>query len=116
MKLFDDADEQERDLLEGLKAVHKKYPFDEEKDLEMLRAMHADFPTVDLREMMREWKMWVLDHDPKKGWNWRLRFRNWVKNNERYSRERAGHNGRVGRRYNAAGAEAFSSTGEAEKW
>ena len=107
MNLCDD------ELLEALQDVHKDYPFDEDKDREMLRTLREDFPMVDLRESMREWKMWVLDHDPKKGWNWRLRFRNWVRNSERYSRER---NGRTGRRHNAAGRENFPSTGEAEKW
>ena len=111
MQLFND--EREEECLELLKAVSPEYPFDKEKDIEMLGLIREQFPMVDLAEELKQWRVWVLDNPPKtkgKGkWNWRARFRTWVKNSEQYGRGTGG-------RSDAANAAAFGSTRATEKW
>lgn len=87
---------QERECLKQLKAV-PKYPFIYQKDLEYLRSLAVDFPTVDLLTELKKWKTYKLDHPLKKGSNARLQIRNWFENALRWNKdERASPVGQTG--------------------
>ena len=90
------ATSDERECLKILKKI-KNYPFDYPKDLEYLRSLAVDFPTVDLLTELKKWKTYKLDHPLKKGSNARLQIRNWFENALRWNKdERASPVGQTG--------------------
>jgi phage replication O-like protein O len=74
--------EEERDCLTALMAIEvngKRYPFDLKRDIEHLRSLMAEYPTVDLYQTIGDYRTWLFDHPPKAGWSPRLAIRNWAK-------------------------------------
>ncbi len=71
-----DATETERLVLAELKQV-KGYPLDFVKDLEHIRALETDFPTLDLVAEAKRWRVYKMDKPLKPKSNARLQFRNW---------------------------------------
>jgi 5-methylcytosine-specific restriction endonuclease McrA len=87
---------QERECLKIIKEV-KNYPFDYAKDLEYLRSLAVDFPTVDIISELKKWCTYKLDHPLKKKANPRLQIRNWLENSIKWSKdERASPVGQTG--------------------
>ena len=61
-----------------------EWDFDEDKDLDNLRSLMEEFPRVDFVETARTLKTWLKDNPPAKNANLRLRFRNFVKNSDKW--------------------------------
>lgn len=76
---FDDLVESERIILQTLKSV-PDYPFNYEKDLEFIRALFVDFPSLDILEQTKAWSTWLIGKPLKKNSNPRSQIRNWCKN------------------------------------
>lgn len=66
----------ERAILHELQAV-KGYPLDYTKDLEYIRSLAIDFPTLDLLAEVKRWRTYKQDKPLKPKSNPRLQFRNW---------------------------------------
>lgn len=77
---------QERECLKLLKAV-PGYPFDYGQDLEHLRNLAIDFPTVDIISELKKWRAYKMDHPLKKKSNPRLQLRRWFENAQRWSKD-----------------------------
>ena len=77
--LFDDLAESERLILQTFKSV-PDYPFNYEKDLEFIRALFVDFPSLDILEQVKAWSTWLIGKPLKKNSNPRSQIRNWCKN------------------------------------
>lgn len=82
-----DATERERAILGVLKSVNG-YPFRWHDDLNFIRTLAADYPTVDLLKEAQKWATAKLDKPLKARSNPRLQFRNWCENAIRFERER----------------------------
>lgn len=67
----------ERHILGQLKSV-KGYPFDYAKDLENIRNLAVDFPTIDLETEVKKWCTYKLDKPLKPNSNPRSQLRNWM--------------------------------------
>jgi len=76
----------ERQALKELKAV-PGYPFDLEKDPELLRSLMIDFPTIDPVDEIKKWRAYKLDHPLTKKSNPRLQLRRWFENAQRWSKD-----------------------------
>lgn len=76
---------EERQILNILKGV-KGYPFDYQKDLEYLRMLAVDFPSVDLLREAKRWATYKLDKPLSKRSNPRLQFRRWCENSVRFAK------------------------------
>jgi len=76
----------ERQALKELKAV-PGYPFDLEKDPELLRSLMIDFPTVDPIDEIKKWRAYKLDHPLAKKSNPRLQLRKWFENAVKWRKE-----------------------------
>jgi len=74
LSLGDLTDRQER-LLQLMQKI-PDYPFDNNKDLQLIQLLEDEFPNVDLVECVNKFRAWSIDHKTK---NWRLRIRNFVK-------------------------------------
>lgn len=85
----------ERLVLHELKQV-ESYPFDVKKDLEHIRALAVDYPTIDLLAEAKKWRVYKLDKPLKKKSNPRSQFRNWCANAAKWQEERSDRNGRSG--------------------
>ncbi len=83
-----DATETERLVLAELKQV-TGYPLDFVKDLEHIRALETDFPTLDLLAEAKRWRVYKMDKPLKPKSNARLQFRNWCE----ISSKRGGNRG-----------------------
>jgi hypothetical protein len=82
-----EATEAEREILNVLKSV-PQYKFDYKRDLEHIRTLAVDYPSVDLLAEAKKWRAWRLDN-PKRGYkNPRLAFRNWCEIAEKRLQER----------------------------
>lgn len=77
----------DEEILNQLKSI-PGYPFDFKKDLSFIKDLLIDFPTLDLIEEIKKWKVWLLDSnlDKRKKRNYRSRFRNWLKNSIKYEK------------------------------
>jgi hypothetical protein len=53
------------------------WPVDEAKDRALLADLREQFPALDLIEEIRQWRVWMLDHESKKKVRHRARFRVW---------------------------------------
>ena len=70
------ADENERQSLNQLKNI-SGYPFDYQKDLDFIRELKTDYPTLNFLKEIKKYSTWVLDNPIKKKSNPRLQIRNW---------------------------------------
>lgn len=66
----------ERKILAELKAV-EGYPFDFAKDLDYIRDLAVQFPTLDLLAEAKKWRTYKRDKPLSQKSNPRLQFRNW---------------------------------------
>lgn len=76
-----------RECLNILKSI-KNYPFDTEKDIELINSLLIDFPSLDIKEELKKWAIYKLDKPLKKDSNPRLQFRNWCKNSAKWKAEK----------------------------
>ncbi|MEW5804328.1 MAG: hypothetical protein AB1847_19715 [bacterium] len=74
-------------VLKGIKG----YPFDQDKDLDFIRQLRKDFPTLDLYEEIKQWNAWMLDNRDrlKKRVNYRSRLRTWCKNASKWKADKS---------------------------
>lgn len=74
---------------EGLKMLKSvpNYPFEHDKDLDYLRTLFVDFPSVKALNEIKKWCTYKLDHPLKKTSNPRLQLRNWFENAVKWRRE-----------------------------
>ena len=79
-----DSSAAELKILKVLKEI-PNYPFEYEKDIENLRELKVDFPTVDILEEIKKWKTYKKDKPLKEKSNARLQLRNWLSNAEKWS-------------------------------
>jgi hypothetical protein len=91
-----DATPTERLILHEFKQI-KGYPLDVPTDLEHIRALAVDFPTVDLLDEAKKWRTNKLDKPLKPKSNPRLQFRNWCANAAKWQSERSERSGRSGK-------------------
>lgn len=82
----------EREVLNRLKAV-KNYPFDLSKDLERIRELSVEYPTVDMLTAVKKLADYWLDNPiaAKGKSNPRLRLRNWIENESRWVASRGNY-------------------------
>ena len=104
------ADPEERAILDELRTV-PRYPFRLPEDLDYIRTLRQDFPTVDLLAEVKRWRVWLRDNPPKKRWNPRLRLRNWCEVAVRRARDRPARDAPVRRPAFLAHPEAFPEWG-----
>lgn len=74
--LFDDPTDVLQPFLQELWKT-PGWPVDETKDRALLRDLREQFPSLDLIEEIRQWRVWMLDHESKKKVRHRARFRVW---------------------------------------
>jgi hypothetical protein len=55
-----------------------KYPYDAEKDLQLIRELATDFPEANMLEAVKDYRTYYT-YDNKKVKNYRLALRNWVR-------------------------------------
>ena len=91
-----DATPTERLILHEFKQI-RGYPLNVPTDLEHIRALAVDFPTVDLLEEAKKWRTNKLDKPLKPKSNPRLQFRNWVANAAKWQSERSERSGQRGK-------------------
>lgn len=77
---------QERECMQILNTI-PSYPFDYRKDIEQLRSLAVDFPTVDILKELKKWKVYKLDHPLKKKSNPRLQLRRWFENAQKWNKD-----------------------------
>lgn len=77
---------EEKECLKILKEIDN-YPFDYQKDLEHLRSLAVDYPTVNVLGELKKWRTYKLDHPLKKSSNPRLQIRNWLENAIRWGKD-----------------------------
>lgn len=77
----------ERDILNTLKGI-KEYPLDYEIDLDHIRQLSIDFPTIDVRAEIKRFAAYKLDKPLTKKSNARLQIRNWMANAKKFQEER----------------------------
>ena len=83
-----DATETEREILKTLKAI-PNYPIEFTQDLDMIRTLAIDYPTVDILGEVKKWRDYKRDKPIKNKSSPRLQLRNWMKNAKKWSDERA---------------------------
>lgn len=91
-----DATPTERLILHEFKQI-KGYPLDVPTDLEHIRALAVDYPTVDLLNEAKKWRTNKLDKPLKPKSNPRLQFRNWVAKAAEWQLERSERSGQRGK-------------------
>lgn len=91
-----DATPTERLILHEFKQI-KGYPLDVPTDLEHIRSLTVDYPTVDLLDEAKKWRTNKLDKPLKPKSNPRLQFRNWCANAAKWQSERSERGGRSGK-------------------
>ena len=74
---FPAASPEELKTLNVLRGV-KRYPFEFEKDLELLRELKSDFSRINLLEEAKKWKVYKLDKPLNENTNARYQLRKWV--------------------------------------
>lgn len=63
------------------------YPFDLEKDKELLQSLEKDFPSIDMLNELKKFAAYKLDHPLRKGSNARLQIRRWFENEVKWRKE-----------------------------
>ena len=88
--LSDGVTQEEREILKTLKDIDL-YPFDYKKDIELVRQLSVEFPSIDTREEIKRFAVYKLDKPFKKNSNHRLQVRNWIEKAEEFKQERSGN-------------------------
>lgn len=89
-----DPTETERHILHELKQV-RGYPFNSDRDLEYIRMLVVDFPTLDIREEIKKWRTYKLDKPLEKKSNPRSQLRNWCSKAVEFAERRRGYQGGI---------------------
>jgi len=94
----DEVTPTERLILHELKTT-PSYPFDIARDLQHVRSLFVDYPTVDVLSLIKKWKSWLLEpkHQLKKSSNPRLQLRNWCENEAKWQKKRSERGGQRGK-------------------
>jgi predicted phage replisome organizer len=74
-----DASPSELKILKLLKSVDK-YPYEYDKDLEYIKELKVDYPSIDMSKEIKKWKTYKLDNPLKKKSNPRLQIHTWINN------------------------------------
>lgn len=88
-----DVTQTERQILAELKAV-PNYPFDFTRDLDHIRNLAVDFPTLDLLAEVKKWRTYKSDKPLTPKSNARLQFRVWCEKAIEFRREGEKVNGK----------------------
>lgn len=106
--LFSDYTESEKQTLNILKNI-PNYPFDFTKDIEFVRKLLTDYPSINLLEEVEKYSTWLLDHPLKKRSNPRLTLRNWCAKSYKWQQEKGGgqSEGRYGQQQSDFDADLF---------
>lgn len=91
-----DAAPTERLILSELRKV-QRYPLDTPKDLDFIRSLSLDFPTLDILAEAKKWRAYKLDKPLAPKSNPRSQFRNWCDKAVKWQAERSERDGRNGR-------------------
>jgi hypothetical protein len=94
-----DTTTEERENLNTMKSI-KDYPFDYQKDLDLLRQLSVDFPDIDIRAQIKRFAVYKLDKPLSKKSNPRLQLRNWMEKAREFKNERSAKSG-ASERYSA---------------
>ena len=87
-----DTTTEERENLNTMKSI-KDYPFDYQKDLDLLRQLSVDFPDIDIRAQIKRFATYKLDKPLSKKSNPRLQLRNWMEKAREFKNERSAKSG-----------------------
>lgn len=88
--------EEERSILHELHQV-QNYPRDILTDLDFIRNLSVEYPTVNILEEAKKWRTSKLDKPLKTKSNPRLQLRNWCANAAKWQSERSERSGRSGK-------------------
>ncbi len=83
---------EEREILSTLKTI-PNYPLDYLKDIDLLRQLSVEFPTIDIREEIKRFAVYKMDKPLTKKSNPRLQIRNWIEKAEEFKKERSANDG-----------------------
>jgi len=131
-ELFDTGEVVEPEVREGLAALKNAheldvpYPFDEPKDLALLRRIKGKYPDLDVNALVQKFVTWCTDATPwqdEKGKavpiRWRSRLWTWAVNDERYGASGRGGTGRAAAsrtHYAATAGGHGDDTWSSDKW
>ncbi|WP_422444320.1 hypothetical protein [Thermoanaerobacterium sp. DL9XJH110] len=79
--------EKEREMLKELKVV-PGYPFDFSQDLDYIRNLMVEFPSLDLLTEIKKWRIYKRDKPLKPKSNARLQLRNWCEKALQFQQEK----------------------------
>ena len=111
MPLFDDIPVP---IQKTLKVLHglEDWPVDLGKDVEFLTRMMELYPAVNVYEEAVGYSAWLSEHQSKKKVKHRARFRNWLRNADRWADRKPGISG-----HHRAEAGGHGTTGKVDrKW
>jgi len=70
----------------------KNYPYHHQTDIDFFQDLISDFPDTDIIDRLKAWKAWLQDNrkilKKARRVNYRLRFRNWLKQQPKFSKQR----------------------------
>ncbi|MDD5487212.1 MAG: phage replisome organizer N-terminal domain-containing protein, partial [Dehalococcoidales bacterium] len=75
----------EKEILNTLRLV-TNYPFDYSKDLDTIRTLALDYPSVDMLAEIKKWRDYKRDKPLKPNSNVRLQIRNWMENAVKFAK------------------------------
>lgn len=88
-----DVTPSERAVLSHLQQI-TGYPFEYDRDLQLVRLLAVQFPKVDLVETARKWQVYKLDRPLEAKSNPRSQFRTWVRKEQEFMQKRGGKDAR----------------------
>lgn len=91
---------EEREILSVLKSI-ELYPFDFEKDLQFIRDLATDYPSLDLLYQVKKWRDYKRDKPLTKKSSPRAQLRNWMNKADEWRNESNEKTGRNTARGNA---------------
>ena len=91
---------EEREILSVLKSI-ELYPFDFEKDLQFIRDLATDYPSLDLLYQVKKWRDYKRDKPLAKKSSPRAQLRNWMNKADEWRNESNEKTGRNTARGNA---------------
>lgn len=84
--LFGDIDPRVDQALQALQQI-KDWPYDEIKDIALVRSLLAEYPYEDLARQIGRWQEWYERTTPEVK-NWRARLRTWLREGRRHGVEK----------------------------
>jgi hypothetical protein len=78
----------EQAILDYLKIEIPNYSYNEKKDLMHIRALQVDFPAVNILDVLKDWRAWLIDRPLTNKSNPRSQIRTWVKNQSKWSKDK----------------------------